>query len=105
MVRSVLGGFATTLFHTALAADRTPGCTSLRLLPIRGGIFGGDLADTPARMAAMTVDGLTGGHALLTTDEQEQLRDQSAELHMCLFVQNELPAFQAAWEQGQRVRL
>ena len=78
-------------------------CTALRLLPISGGIFGGELADTPARMAAMTVDGLTGGHALLTADEQEQLRTHSAALHMCLFVQNEVPAFQAAWEQGQRL--
>ena len=76
-------------------------CTALRLLPISGGIFGGELADTPARMAAITVDGLVGGWAMLTAGEQEQLRSHPAALHMCVFMEAEMPAFADAWAQYQ----
>ena len=85
--------------HQVRSEHARGACGALRLLPISGGIFGGELADTPARMAAMTVDGLVGGLAMLTADEQEQLRSHPAALHMCVFMEAELPAFTDAWAQ------
>ena len=87
--------------HQVRSEHARGACAALRLLPISGGIFGGELADTPARMAAMTVDGLVGGLAMLTADEQEQLRSHPAALHMCVFMEAELPAFTDAWAQYQ----
>ena len=87
--------------HQVCSEHARGACVALRLLPISGGIFGGELADTPARMAAMTVDGLVGGLAMLTADEQEQLRSHPAALHMCVFMEAELPAFTDAWAQYQ----
>jgi len=87
--------------HQVRSEHARGACAALRLLPISGGIFGGELADTPARMAAMTVDGLVGGLAMLTADEQEQLRSHPASLHMCVFMEAELPAFTDAWAQYQ----
>ena len=84
----------TNVFKAAIKASGK--INALRLLPISGGIFSGELGDTPKKMADLTVQALLSGFSNLTGDEQAHL--QKLSITMCIFMENELDAFKTAWK-------
>uniref|UniRef100_A0A7S3B3J4 Macro domain-containing protein n=1 Tax=Haptolina ericina TaxID=156174 RepID=A0A7S3B3J4_9EUKA len=70
-----------------------PQLTTLRLLPISGGIFAGAYQD---QIAPLTMAALANGYRMLGAAEQKQLLGEAIQLHLCIFLEKEMSAFEAA---------
>ena len=95
---NVLREFAVVYAKEEAAGEGSMGAWALRLLPISSGIFGGELASTPARMAQLTVEALAGGFEALGETSRRRLGEHGRAVSMCVFDTRQLPAFEAAFK-------
>lgn len=75
----------------------TPLLTTLRLLPISGGIFAGAYQDL---IAPLTIAAMCNGFRMLPTTEQRRLLQEEFNLHLCVFIEKEMVDFEAAHTAG-----
>lgn len=76
---------------------RRPELCTLRLLPISGGIFAGEYQQ---HIAPLTMESLSRGYRMLSSSEQQRLREGNLELHLCIFLEKEMAAFEKAHAEG-----
>ena len=72
---------------------RRPELSTLRLLPISGGIFAGKYQQ---HIAPLTMESLSEGYGMLSSSDQQRLRESNFELQLCIFLEQEMAAFEVA---------
>jgi hypothetical protein len=92
-VAELAGAYCNVLREFAGAASAEDGPSTLRLLPISGGIFAGPFQ---REIAPLTMDAIAAADATLDATVRELLLSDKVHIELCIFMQRELDEFVGA---------